>query len=81
KTSEKITVANANKLLGNKTSAGKGFRLDGTTLQNPAEANTNKVNYSVESIPEVPKDMELNPYGIILLTEDEIKINLVKAVI
>jgi xylan 1,4-beta-xylosidase len=69
KTEEKVRVANTGKLLDSKASTIKGFRLDESTLQNPDEANTSKAVYSIESITNVPEGIELNPYGMVLLTD------------
>jgi hypothetical protein len=74
RTGETRTVAGARKLIGGKASTVKAFRLDGTTLQNPEATNTSNVIYSIDSIAGVPSDIILNPYGMILLTND-IKIN------
>jgi xylan 1,4-beta-xylosidase len=68
KTGEKITVTNVKKLLGKNVSTVKAFRLDESTLQNPAEANTNKAIYSADSMENVPSALLLNPYGMVLLT-------------
>jgi xylan 1,4-beta-xylosidase len=74
KTNEKITLLNAGKLLGGKTSAIKGYRLDETTLQNPAAANTTKKpkyeQYTVETIRKVPANILLTSYGMILITNN-----------
>ncbi|MDR1224739.1 MAG: hypothetical protein LBL07_17965 [Tannerella sp.] len=71
KTGEKITVINGKGLLGNNLPDVKGLRLDGTTLQNPAEANTKNAVYSVEDIAKIPSDIVLNPYGMVLLTDND----------
>ncbi|MDR1810681.1 MAG: hypothetical protein LBR34_09830 [Prevotella sp.] len=73
KTGGKIEVLGAGKLLGGKASAVKGFRLDATTLQNPEATNTENVKYAVERIANLPSDITLNPYGMALLTNYEIK--------
>jgi hypothetical protein len=71
KTGEKRTLANAKALMGGKASTVKAFCLDETTLQNPEASNTSNVIYSVDKITfDVPSDMELNPYGMVLLTND-----------
>jgi xylan 1,4-beta-xylosidase len=62
RTGEKVTVIKAKKLLGGKGSAVKGLRLDGTTCINEKE-------YTVETIDQVPVDLVLNPYGMVLLTK------------
>jgi hypothetical protein len=71
KTGEKITVINGKGLLGDNSPHIKGFRLDGATLQNPAEANTRNVVYSIEDIAKIPSDIVLNPYGMVLLTDHD----------
>ncbi|MDR1221621.1 MAG: hypothetical protein LBL07_01905 [Tannerella sp.] len=75
RTGEKIRITGAKKLTGGKASTVKAFRLDETTLQNPEAANTANVIYSIDSIDGVSSDLILNPYGMVLLTNDIKKIN------
>jgi xylan 1,4-beta-xylosidase len=59
-TGEKVTVVDAKDLIGGDLSAIRGLRLDNTTGEGSV--------YTTETIGNVPVDVVLNPYGMVLLT-------------
>lgn len=61
RTGEPVTVVNAKSLIGGDESLINGMRLDSTT-------NTEGRVYVTETMDEVPTDVLLNPFGMVLLT-------------
>ena len=61
RTGQPVTIVNAKSLVGGDESLINGLRLDSTT-------NTEGRVYITETMAEIPTDVVLNPYGMVLLT-------------
>ncbi|MDR1810682.1 MAG: hypothetical protein LBR34_09835 [Prevotella sp.] len=74
---QKTTVADVRSLFGGKASKINGMRLDETTRVSPAGGGyTNSFRspvYRIDTLQSVPKDVVLNSYGMVLLTDKELK--------
>jgi len=69
KTNEKITITDVKSLIGGDASDMVAMCLDESTVLNPEYTNTDLIRYAVDTLPKVPQDILLLPYGLVLLTD------------